>query len=351
MSVIAIFALLVILLTICIESSLSNYEAVGSCVSPASLADSHLITNVCGGIVDYPYFKPEAVSIDYMSQVAKYLVDDYRLYMLSDSCRIDHLINSCNTVYLRCGPGFASSNGPNKAIVIKDSQDYISLPCSSSCRRIRKSCLGYLENLYYQDKNSNCSIKVQDYYNLMYDYSPSYPNAWISSGMNLFNSNSNCVASSGNDPTIVTVSPMVEIYRPVTELAYINFVNELKSLLKVDYPSGSSYDGICRGITETVHIPPHQYLISASVFPEIYLKWKSKVERLAPLRPKFVVQAFLEVAVFDFMKNQVPPWVSRNCYESIRILVCKSVMQDPTAFKKHLKILTIISPRTSYIKR
>lgn len=250
-----------------------------------------------------------------MNKIIVARTTDYRWATLPNSCQKDSLFALCRSIYIPCSNSASS-------ISIGSSSYYLNLPCDDLCFESSLKCIG-LAPIYGIGVNCSSSINSQlEYFSKITNVSITAP-VWTKYA-NIFES---CVSSSKiiSDRNALIVADMKEMYFS-SNASYRQILKIISSGLRISnmerYIDSQDWNGSCHGIIGEFFVPLPQNTISGTIFPSVTNNFDAYV--MAPIRPSLYVQAFLESITFNALWNQVPLWVSPQCFDSIRYLTCRT---------------------------
>ncbi|KAG5175635.1 hypothetical protein JKP88DRAFT_274514 [Tribonema minus] len=240
-----------------IGASLASAAAVCSQTYPAGL------TQLCSGVVDYPYYLPDGYTAETLGTIALTAVSSAALSLLSATCQRDIKLLVCANVYKKCVPNIdlanyatwtpVSYNGVNSVLPFER-------PCKSLCTATTAagtSCKGLLEAL---GAGKNCAAIDPATHFPVYAEAPQACNALTAAAAR------------------TAVAGMKEAYRP---------------------------GGVCEGIVETTYVPGAPKLNAA----------------LAPMAAPGVVQAMIEGVIEEKLAS-LPVFLSAACLTTAHKLIC-----------------------------
>jgi hypothetical protein len=158
------------------------------------------------GAVDYAFFLPSGLTLDYYESLARTKLSNPQLNILPPKCKASIKKAICSNIYLKCPSSInLSSNKTWNYNIFSDiGQKYpvpYQRPCLSVCTNTNSNCLGLL-NIF--NLGLNC-LSRHDYSNGLYtkNVSTTFPYTYDQS-----NNNSIC----NNMPAVVSVADTFEPY-------------------------------------------------------------------------------------------------------------------------------------------
>lgn len=266
-----------------IDSSNSSISLEGSgvktmssnptCATWSFTSPMEVLGSTCYNAVDYSFYIPAGLTVDYLESLARSALSNSGLSMLPNACQIALKKLVCSNIYLKCQPGIDLSNfGTYNYMIYNEGGLTIPMPfqrpCQSVCNNVNGNCLGLLGLL---GLSQDCSAR--------YDYSfgniPYIPYRYDAS-----NSSSVC----NSMPSKFEIGSSMEPYI-------------------------GGLTGACYGIVDQMYVPPTSSISSA----------------LAPLPAPYVIQSLLERSLASSF-SALPKWLSEDCHFAMQKYFCRSVM-------------------------
>lgn len=272
------------LYVVLLVSSVISTPSVGQCTRlvPSSVASA--LNSTCLDVVDYLFYLPKNVSIDYLDQLSRNRLSDSSLSGLPTLCQLSLKKAVCSSVYLKCHPDYVEGDYKTYNYgIFSDVKKTFALPfqrpCVSVCQNANSKCLGLL-NL--QGKALNCTSLT--------DYSRGAFGVYYG-------------VSSYKLPHTYDLSPSSTVCNSMTAVGSVASTSEIYE---------ASSNGACSGIINDLYVPPGN-LISPN---------------LAPMQGPHIVQSIIESQLASSF-NQLPPWLSSSCHFALRKYFCGSYMLAP----------------------
>jgi len=368
--------------------SLNSEVENGQCIEDQSLASSSQIPstsyfNFCAGLITYPFFLPASSTIDMLNHQAITLSNNTLLTLLPISCQEQYKRLICASVYKECNPSANlkdTSTWTYTTQIITNTGEvetapiFYKQPCMTLCKLTfdasSSQCGKVINQLqlnmseYNNNYNSyiyNCSseYRVDTTTNGDDGNSVSIINTnYLDQNYAFYNSTSNAMHSNDLDIPVAIVATAAEDYKG----KICQNLFDYPSFKTISYASISSTSGILdSSIYETIGTNGNSYSPSNNVYipPSSFIRNGTKSQlpfpftqisndklimttKFAPLLPPYYVQTYLENSLEEFIEN-FPPFLTLQCQESLRMLLCSATFMQPIKFQSNSNSLPNIS--------
>lgn len=260
-----------------LQSSQEHLQAtVPSCQTLSFASTTDALLSTCASAVDYPFYVPAGISLDFFEIKARSVLNNTALTILPNACQIALKKLVCSNIYLRCPYNIQIGVPATYNFKIYSDKGLkvpipFQRPCKSVCTNVNSKCLGILSLL---GLSQDCTAT--------YDYS----SGAVPAKPFKYDPNNNASVCNAMTKTFL-------IGRPFES-----------------YIGGSS--GACYGILTDVYIPPSSAFSTS----------------LAPLQGPYVIQSLIEKALQTKM-TVIPKYITKDCELALRKYICRSSMLKP----------------------
>ena len=370
--------------------SVNPEVANGQCIEDQSLASSAMLSssysNLCAGLIKYPFFLPASFTVDILNRQAISLSNNTLLSLLPTSCQQQYKRLICASVYKECNPSanlkdnstwtytteITKNNGQVEKVPI-----FYKQPCMSLCKKtfdISSSQCGVMIN----QLQLNSSVYNNNYNSYIYNCSSEYEvggttnvngnsvgiinTNYLDESYTFYNSTQNdlycnnlqmseTIVASSNEDYKGAVCQNLFDYPKFKTKSYASFSSSSNNI-----PDSSMYQTIGTNAnmyssSNSIYIPPSSSIINNTNTEEFILS--SSLNQIsdnndmmaatfAPLLPPYYVQSYLENSLQEVIE-QLPPFLTLQCQEALRVFLCAKTFMQPTTFQSQSKSLPNVS--------
>ena len=228
------------------------------------------LQSTCANTVNYPFFVPANVSLEFLELKARESLNSTKLNILPNLCQISLKKLVCSNIYLQCYPNINLNNKKTWNFKIYAPTVLFPVPFVRPCQAVCQNVVDTCDNIL----------------NLLPSGTPSCVDTLDYSG-----------------GRITTFTPTQ--YDPANNTASCNMQTAVFNIGAANEPY---LGGVCSGLLTNIFIPP-----SSSVNP-----------LLAPLLPMNVLQTVIETTLAKRFAN-IPSYNTISCFDNLRSFLCHSV--------------------------